>query len=185
MELLPTILTDAYLVQPQVFGDRRGWFMETYSKEKMPFPEIVYLQDNHSYSAQKGVVRGLHCQCDPHSQTKLVRCTRGAIYDVIVDVRKGSPTYLKWIKVLLSAENKTQLFVPKGFLHGFVTLTEDTEVQYKVDALYHKPSERTVLWKDPALNIDWGVTDPVLSEKDACAPTLAEAGLDFTYEEKR
>lgn len=181
MKITYTSLKDAYTAEPEVFGDNRGWFMESYNAEKMPQPQPLYIQDNHSYSSTKGVVRGLHCQADPYCQAKLVRCTRGSIYDVIVDVRKGSPTYMQWTKVLLSEENKMQLFVPKGFLHGFVTLTDNVEVQYKVDAPYNKQSERGVIWNDPDLAIDWGVTNPILSEKDGKSPRLKDAGLEFVY----
>lgn len=172
-------LKDAFIYHPDVFGDNRGWFMESYSVEKLPNKEIVYIQDNHSYSQKKGVIRGLHIQLPPHTQSKLIRCLRGEILDVIVDVRKSSPTYLKSAKVKLSEENKNILFVPKGFLHGFVTLTDDVEVAYKVDALYNKASERGVLFNDPLFAIDWGIENPILSEKDSLAPLYNDSDIDI------
>lgn len=184
MKVIKTELQDAYLLEPQVFGDARGWFTETFSAKKLraegiEVPEFV--QDNQSYSVEKGVLRGLHCQLDPFCQTKLFRCTRGEIYDVIVDVREGSPTYMKWIKVLLSAENFRQLWIPQGFLHGFVTLTENVEVQYKVDNYYDKPTDRSVRFDDPAFGIDWGIQDPILSDKDKNAPLFKDSDVRFTY----
>ena len=184
MKVIKTELDGAYIIEPQVFGDNRGWFTETFSAAKLKesgieVPEFV--QDNHSYSAGKGIIRGLHCQLDPHSQTKLIRCTRGEIYDVIVDIREGSPTYKKWIKVFLSSENKLQLYIPQGFLHGFVTLTNDVEVQYKVDNYYNKSADRSVKFDDPEFGIDWGVVNPVLSDKDKNAPLLKDSDVKFIY----
>ena len=184
MKLIPTQLNGAFLIEPQVFGDNRGWFMESYNEQKLLEAGVnvpVFIQDNHSYSAQKGIVRGLHCQLSPYAQTKLIRCTCGEIEDVIVDIRKGSPSFGQHIKVLLSAQNKRQLLIPKGFLHGFVTLTDDVEVQYKVDAYYNKSADRSVRYDDPAFGIDWGVSAPVLSDKDKNAPLLAESDVAFTY----
>ena len=183
MKVEKTELKDAYIITPDVFGDSRGWFMETYSKIKLQdTTTIEFVQDNQSYSSQKGIIRGLHCQTNPHCQTKLIRCTRGEIYDVIVDIRKGSPTYKKWIKVLLTAENKKQLLIPKGFLHGFVTLTDDVEVQYKVDDYYSKICDRSVKYDDPEFNVDWGVDNPILSDKDKNAPLYKDSDCIFTYE---
>ncbi len=180
MKIEKTELKDAFIITPDVFGDSRGWFMETYSKTKLQeITGIEFVQDNQSYSSQKGIIRGLHCQTNPHCQTKLIRCTRGEIYDVIVDIRKDSPTYKKWIKVLLTAENKKQLFIPKGFLHGFVTLTDDVEVQYKVDDYYSKPNDRSVKFDDPEFGVDWGVKDPILSDKDKNAPLYKDSDCDF------
>ena len=135
MEIIKTKLEGVYILEPNVFGDHRGWFMETYSKDK--FKElgisIDFIQDNHSLSVEKGTLRGLHFQLNPKAQSKLVRCTRGSILDVAVDIRKGSKTYKKWIAVKLTEENKKQLLIPKGFAHGFVTLSDQVEVQFKVD----------------------------------------------------
>ena len=124
------------------------------------------MQDNQSYSAQKGTLRGLHFQKNPMAQSKLLRCTRGKILDVAVDIRKDSPTYKKWYAVELSAENKKQFFMPKGMAHGFVTLTDDVEVQYKVDAVYAPECDRSIRFDDPEIGVEWGIADPVLSEKD-------------------
>ena len=182
MQIEKTELQDAYLITPDVFGDSRGWFMETYSKTKLQeITGIEFVQDNQSYSSQKGIIRGLHCQTNPHCQTKLIRCTRGEIYDVIVDIRKGSPTYKKWIKVHLTEQNKKQLFIPKGFLHGFITLTDDVEVQYKVDDYYSKPNDRSVRFDDPEFGVDWGVENPILSDKDKNAPLFKDSDCNFTY----
>lgn len=185
MKIEKTELKDAYIITPDVFGDSRGWFMETYSKTKLQeVTNIEFLQDNQSYSSQKGIIRGLHCQINPHCQTKLIRCTKGEIYDIIVDIRRGSPTYKKWIKVLLTAENKKQLFIPKGFLHGFETLTDDVEVQYKVDDYYSKECDRSVKFNDPEFGVDWDFENPILSEKDKNAPLFRDSDCIFDYEEK-
>lgn len=184
MNITKTALAGAFIIEPDVHGDARGWFMETYTQNKLgDLAKINFVQDNQSYSAQKGILRGLHCQVNPHCQTKLIRCTRGEIADVIVDVRRGSPTYRKWIKVLLTAENKKQLFIPKGFLHGFVTLTDEVEVQYKVDDYYNRDCDRSVKYNDPVFGIDWGVANPIVSDKDKNAPLLAASDCIFNYEE--
>ncbi|MBO4823352.1 MAG: dTDP-4-dehydrorhamnose 3,5-epimerase [Clostridia bacterium] len=184
MKITATDLVGAFVIEPDVHGDARGWFMETYTQNKMgDLARVNFVQDNQSYSAQKGILRGLHCQTNPHCQTKLIRCTRGEIADVIVDIRRGSPTYKKWIKVVLSADNKMQLFIPKGFLHGFVTLTDDVEVQYKVDDYYNKECDRSVKFNDQAFGVEWGVENPILSAKDQNAPLFADSDCIFTYEE--
>jgi dTDP-4-dehydrorhamnose 3,5-epimerase len=185
MRIESTLLQDAYIITPDVFGDNRGYFFESYSKVKMK--EIFdgeFIQDNQSLSAKKGVIRGLHCQAGEFSQTKLVRVVEGAVDDVIVDVRKGSPSYLKWIRVRLSGENQKQLFIPKGFLHAFVTVTDNVIFCYKVDEYYNKASERAVLYSDPMFGIDWGVKDPILSDKDLKNPLFKDSGVDFTYRGK-
>jgi len=186
MKIEKTILQDAYIITPDVFGDNRGYFFESYSKTKMK--EIFdgeFIQDNQSLSTKKGVIRGLHCQAGEFSQTKLVRVVEGAVDDVIVDVRKGSPSYLKWIRVRLSGENQKQLFIPKGFLHAFVTVTDNVIFCYKVDEYYNKASERAVLYSDPMFGIDWGVKDPILSEKDLKNPLFKDSGVDFIYKGKK
>lgn len=180
-----TILQDAYVFTPDVFGDNRGYFVETYSKTKMKdIFDGEFIQDNQSLSTKKGVIRGLHCQAGKFSQTKLVRVVEGAVDDIIVDVRKGSPSYLKWIRVRLSNENQKQLFIPKGFLHAFVTVTNNVIFCYKVDEYYNKASERAVLYSDPMFGIDWGVKDPILSEKDLKNPLFKDSGVDFVYRAK-
>ena len=184
MNIIKTKFEDAILIEPKVFGDHRGFFTESYNKEMFQQNgiDMDFIQDNHSLSQQPGTLRGMHYQLNDKAQTKLVRVTRGAIYDVIVDIRKGSPTYGKWQGFILSADNKRQLLVPKGFAHGFCTLVENTEVQYKVDELYSPEHDRGIAWNDPALNIDWPFNNPVLSDKDTKHPTLAEADNNFTWE---
>ena len=183
MNVIETGLKDAYILEPRVFGDHRGWFMESWSEKTMADVGFHYqfVQDNHSFSAQKGTLRGLHFQKGDAAQAKLVRCVRGAIADVIVDMREGSPTYKQWVKVELSAENHRQLLVPRGFLHGFVTLTDDVEFLYKVDNLYNAAADRNIIWNDAELGVDWGIENPILSEKDKNAPTLSESDIDFKY----
>lgn len=176
-------IPDVKLVTPARFGDARGYFSETYNAERFKAAGIAadFMQDNHSYSAPTGTVRGLHFQAPPFAQAKLVRVVRGAVVDVAVDARKGSPTYGQWVRAELSAENGVQIFVPRGFLHGFATLQPDTEIQYKVDAPYSKESDGAVLWSDPDLAIDWGI-DPAtatLSEKDAAAQRFADFASPF------
>lgn len=186
MQIDTTALPDVLILTPRRFGDARGWFMESWNARRMAEAglDLPWVQDNHSFSAAKGTLRGLHFQSPPRAQDKLVRCTRGAILDVAVDIRAGAPTYGKWVAVELSADNARQLFVPKGFLHGFVTLMDDTEVQYKCTDLYAPENDGAVRWNDPALGIDWGVTAPVLSDKDARAPLLADIGTPFRWEAK-
>ena len=170
-------IPDVRLVTPQRFGDDRGFFSETYNAQRFKAAGIDadFVQDNHSLSARKGTVRGLHFQAPPFAQAKLVRVLRGSILDVAVDVRKGSPTYGKWVSAELSAENGVQIYVPHGFLHGFATLEPDTEIAYKVDNYYSKACDGAVLWNDAALGIDWGIPagEAVLSEKDAAAQGFA------------
>ncbi|MDU9689543.1 dTDP-4-dehydrorhamnose 3,5-epimerase [Priestia aryabhattai] len=184
MNIIKTKFEDAVLIEPKVFGDHRGFFTESYNKEMFQQNgiDMDFIQDNHSLSQQPGTLRGMHYQLNDKAQTKLVRVTRGAIYDVIVDIRKGSPTYGEWQGFILSADNKRQLLVPKGFAHGFCTIVENTEVQYKVDELYSPEHDRGIAWNDPALNIDWPFNNPVLSNKDTKHPTLAEADNNFTWE---
>ncbi|MBQ7542743.1 MAG: dTDP-4-dehydrorhamnose 3,5-epimerase [Clostridia bacterium] len=184
MKKIETALSGCYVIEPQVFGDARGWFYESYSKAR--FSEIgidtVFVQDNRSFSAQKGTLRGLHCQTDPHAQTKLICCTRGSLLDVVVDVREGSPSFMQHIRIELSAENKRMLYIPKGFLHGFLTLTDDVEVFYKVDDFYYPENDRSVRYCDPAFSIEWGVASPVLSVKDSTNALFSESDIHFTWE---
>ncbi len=181
MKAIETGIEGLVVIEPDCHGDHRGWFMETYSKPKFEALGITceFVQDNQSYSAQKGTLRGLHFQKNPMAQSKLLRCTRGKILDVAVDIRKNSPTYKKWYAVELSAENKKQFFMPRGMAHGFVTLTDDVEVQYKVDAVYAPDCDRSIRFDDPEIGVDWGVTEPILSEKDLKAPLLADSDADF------
>ncbi len=184
MKATKTKLDGVLIIEPQVFGDNRGWFYESYSRKKLEALGIAadFVQDNRSFSAEAGTVRGLHCQLEPMAQAKLVTCTKGAIKDVAVDIRKGSPTYMQWIGVELSGQNKHMLFLPKGFLHGFVTLTPDVEILYKVDEYYSPEHDRSVKFNDPAIGVDWGVEAPIMSDKDLSAPLLADSGVEFTYQ---
>jgi dTDP-4-dehydrorhamnose 3,5-epimerase len=171
------------LITPRRFGDARGWFTETWNRATLQaagldWPDFV--QDNHSYSAPRHTLRGLHYQRPPRAQDKLVRCSRGAILDVAVDVRAGSPSYGQHVTATLSAENGAQLFVPKGFLHGFLTLTPDCEVQYKCTDVYAPDCDGAVLWN--SLGIDWGMDAPVLSDKDAMATPFADFVSPFQFE---
>lgn len=186
LKIIETELDGVVIIEPSVLGDHRGWFMETYSKAK--FKEVGidldFIQDNHSFSATKGTLRGLHYQLNPKAQTKLVRCTKGTIFDVAVDLRKGSFTYGNWFGIELSADNKKQLLIPRGFAHGFMTLTEDVEVQYKVDEFYAPECDRGILWNDPSIQIKWPMDIiPVLSAKDEKAPLLQNAENNFVYGE--
>ena len=184
MKKIETAIPGVYIIEPQVFGDHRGYFMETYSTEKFHAIGIdnEFVQDNQSFTAQKGTLRGLHFQNDPMAQAKLVRVTRGAVLDVAVDLRKGSPTYKQWVSVELSAENKRMFFIPRGFAHGFVTLTDDVEFVYKVDNLYSKENDRGIRFNDPEIGVDWGVEEPILSQKDTTSPFLKDSDCNFVYE---
>lgn len=177
----PTALDGVMILAPQRFGDARGWFCETWNAARMAAAGMAlpFVQDNHSMSAEVGTLRGLHFQRPPHAQDKLVRCTKGAIYDVAVDFRAGSGTFGQWVGVDLTAENGRQLLVPKGFLHGFVTRAKDTEVQYKCTDVYAPDCDGAVRWDDPEIGIDWGVSAPVLSAKDAAAPYLRDVISPF------
>ena len=184
MNKIATKLEGVYIIEPQVFGDARGYFMETWSTRNFEELGLDYdfVQDNQSYSAQKGTLRGIHFQNNPMSQAKLVRVNRGAVMDVAVDLRKGSPTYLQWVAVELSAENRRMLMIPRGFGHGFKTLTEDVEFIYKVDNLYSRECDRGIRFDDPAVGVDWGeVRRDLLSQKDLNAPLLSESDCNFTY----
>ncbi len=139
------------------------------------------MQDNRSRTQHKGTIRGLHCQTNPKAQSKLLTCTRGALFDVAVDIRCGSPSYLKWIGVELTEENKKQFFIPKGCLHGFLTLTDDVEVEYKVDEYYAPENDRSIRFDDPVLGVLWGMQNPILSTKDQNAPLLANSDVRFIY----
>ena len=184
MKVIETKLPGVRILEPQVFGDARGWFMESWSQKKMEDAgiHVDFVQDNHAFSAERGTLRGLHYQLNPMAQAKLLRVSRGAVFDVAVDIRRGSPTYAQWIGIELSAENYRQLFIPRGFAHGFITLTDNVEVQYKADNLYAPDCDGNIRWDDPAIGVAWPFTPVVLSEKDAIAPSLAErTELNFVY----
>lgn len=185
MQVEPLEIADVKLIVPAIFRDERGFFSETYNSAKLAQAglDLAFVQDNHSLSRAAGVVRGLHLQTDPFAQGKLVRVVRGAILDVAVDVRHGSPTYGRHVRVELSAENWAQLWVPPGFAHGFCTLEADTEVIYKVTALYSPQHERAIKWDDAALGIDWPVSaaHAILAAKDKDALPLDRHPVYFRY----
>ena len=184
MKKIETRLPGVYILEPQVFGDQRGYFMETYSTRALAELGITntFVQDNQSFTAQKGTLRGIHFQNAPMAQAKLVRVTRGAVMDVAVDLREGSHTYLQWAAVELSAENKRILYIPRGFGHGFKTLTDNVEFCYKVDNLYSKEHDRGVRFNDPAIGVDWGeVKEELLSAKDTLSPLLKDSDCNFIY----
>ena len=188
---IETELEGVYIIEPTVFGDNRGWFMESYSYEEFKKIGIdtVFIQDNHSFTKKKGTIRGIHFQINPKAQTKLVKCTNGKILDIAVDLRKGSPTYKKWIAVELTEENKKMLYIPKGFGHAFLTLTDNVEVQYKVDEYYSKEHDRSIRFDDPEISINWnlkkyGIKEIILSEKDKNAPYLKDSDINFIWSEK-
>lgn len=181
LNILKTKLQGVLLIEPRVHEDGRGFFMESYRADLFQQAGIAarFVQDNHSLSVEKGVLRGLHYQLAPKAQAKLVRVVRGAIFDVAVDIRRSSPTFGLWESFVLSAENKRQVYIPRGFAHGFCTLEPDTEVIYKVDQYYSPEHDRGILWNDAELGIPWPVADPVLSEKDRNHPPLKLAEINF------
>lgn len=174
----PTEIKDVILVKPKVFGDSRGFFMETYKKSEFFQNGITteFVQDNHSKST-RGVLRGLHYQKAPKAQAKLVRCTKGKVFDVAVDIRKDSPTFSKWVGAVLSEENKHMLYIPEGFAHGFVVLSSEAELIYKASDEYSPENDRGIRWNDPDISVDWGIDfEPLVSEKDAKQPFLKDYG---------
>lgn len=188
MNKIETGIAGLFVVEPQVFGDHRGWFMESWSKKK--FEEIGincdFVQDNHSFSEKKGTLRGLHFQKGEYAQAKLVRVLRGTAYDVAVDLRKDSPTFLKWFGIELSEENKKELFIPRGFAHGFLTLTDNVEFAYKTDNYYNKESEGAIRFDDEKIGVDWkladlGVEEVIVSDKDKTAPKFDELTEDCFF----
>lgn len=187
MQVEDTKLSGVKVITPNRFGDHRGFFSESYSRQALAARgiDLEFVQDNHSVSATVGTVRGLHFQSPPHAQTKLVRCGKGALLDVAVDIRSGSPTYGQWVAEELSFDNGKQLLVPAGFAHGFITRQPDTEIIYKCSDYYAPDCEGALLWSDPDIGIDWGIsagTEPVLSGKDAIAPGLSGFDSPFIYE---
>ncbi len=185
MQIEETRLKGVYVVTPRVFGDERGWFMESWSERKWLEAglKVTFLQDNQSFSKDKGTLRGLHYQLNPMAQAKLVRATRGEIFDVAVDIRKGSPQYGQWYGEILTAANKKQLFIPRGFAHGFITLTDDVEVQYKADNYYAPDCDGNIRYDDPDIAVAWPIKPTILSDKDKNAPSLKDrsAELNFVY----
>ena len=181
MNFIKTEIEGLVIVEPKVFGDHRGFFMESWSERAFAEAGLNYtfVQDNHSSSTVKGTLRGIHFQRGDKAQAKLVRCVRGRVLDVAVDLRPSSPTYKKWVAVELSEENKRMVMIPRGFGHGFVTLTDNVEFLYKADNPYAPESEGGIRWNDPELNIDWGLQNPVLSDKDKVNPFLKDAVTDY------
>jgi dTDP-4-dehydrorhamnose 3,5-epimerase len=183
VEVSQTGIPGLVVIRPRVFGDNRGFFLETHSRRAYAEAGLDYdfVQDNHARSGPKGVLRGLHFQRPPATQAKLVWVVRGAVFDVVVDLRVGSPTYGKWYGIELTEENFLRLMVPRGFAHGYVTLTENAEFMYKVDAPYAPDEDAGIAWNDPDIGVRWPIADPVLSAKDAVQPTLAAIGSPFVY----
>ena len=178
MKIVDTAIADLKIIEPAVFADTRGFFFESFNQAKFNQAvgyDVAFVQDNHSYSI-KGALRGLHYQLPPHPQGKLVRCVVGEVFDVAVDIRKSSPNFGQWVGVHLSAENKRQLWIPPGFAHGFLTLSEHAEFLYKTTDYWAKDCEQAIIWNDPSIAIDWPAFDgqPLLSEKDRLAPKLSE-----------
>lgn len=187
MKIETTKFPGLLIIHPDVFGDNRGWFTESYNLNKFKDLgiETIFVQDNHSFSAQKGTLRGLHFQKGLAAQTKLVRCVKGALWDVAVDLREGSPTYMQWMGLELSAQNHLQFYIPQGFAHGFVTLTDDVEIEYKVDAFYSKEHDSGIRFDDPTVNVDWTLhlqgKEPILSDKDKNLQFLKDVKTDFKF----
>lgn len=182
MKITKTKLDGVVIIEPDVFGDNRGFFMESWNKKKMAEAGLYYdfVQDNHSKSTVKGTLRGIHFQKGEKAQAKLVRCVKGAVLDVAVDLRKNSPTFKQWVGVELSAENKKQLLIPRGFGHGFVTLTDDVEFLYKADNYYAPEADAGIRWNDLDIGVEWGIENPILSEKDKKNPFLKDI-IVFNY----
>ena len=176
MKFLPTPLAGAYLIELERLDDERGFFARSFCQNEFKVHGLdpVVAQCNVSFNRKRGTLRGLHYQAEPHAEAKLVRCTRGAVWDVIVDVRQGSPTARSWHAVELTAENYRALYIPAGFAHGFQTLEDDTEVLYQMSEYYHAESARGILWDDPALQINWPLSNPTVSERDRSYPPLNE-----------
>lgn len=176
MKITKTKLDGVVIIEPDVFGDNRGFFMESWNKKKLEEAGLFYdfVQDNHSKSTVKGTLRGIHFQKGDKAQAKLVRCVKGAVLDVAVDLRKNSSTFKQWVSVELSAENKKQLLIPRGFGHGFVSLTDDVEFLYKADNYYAPEADAGIRWNDPEIGVEWGVENPILSEKDKKNPFLKD-----------
>jgi dTDP-4-dehydrorhamnose 3,5-epimerase len=186
MRITPTAIPEVLLITPALHGDGRGWFSETFRQSALAeagFAGGAFVQDNHVRSPKRGVLRGLHFQKPPHAQDKLLRCVRGSIFDVAVDIRTGSPTFGQWVGAELSADNHQQLLVPKGFAHAYCTLTDDCEVLYKVTDYYAPQAEGVLRWNDPALAIDWTIPADEISTnaRDAAAPLLADIDTPFVY----
>ncbi|MEZ4873247.1 MAG: dTDP-4-dehydrorhamnose 3,5-epimerase [Bdellovibrionales bacterium] len=183
MNVIDTDLPGVRILEPKRYKDNRGYFYESFNELRFSDHQLggPWVQDNQSFNLKCGTLRGLHFQRNPKAQTKIVRCVVGSIYDVAVDLRKGSPTYLQYVGVELSDENDRQLVVPQGFAHGFQTLTDKCIVMYKVDEFYSQECEQGVLWSDPEVNVKWPIPNPILSEKDANSPLLKDVNNNFEF----
>lgn len=177
-------LPEVVMVEPRIYSDERGWFVETFKKSDFEAQGITsdFVQDNQSRSTSRGILRGLHFQKHPAAQGKLVRCALGEIFDVVVDIRKGSQTYAKWVSATLSAENHAMIWIPPGFAHGVLTTSEIAEVTYKVTSEYSPTHDRSIRWNDIAIGIRWPITNPILSHRDAEAPLLKDVDNNFVLE---
>ncbi|MDD2647673.1 MAG: dTDP-4-dehydrorhamnose 3,5-epimerase [Eubacteriales bacterium] len=184
MKKIETALAGVFILEPEMHGDYRGYFTETYNAQEFERLGIwdAFVQDNESFTQKKGTLRGIHFQQSPMAQSKVVRAIRGAILDVAVDLRKGSPDYLRWASFELSAENKRMLYIPRGFGHGFVTLTDDVLFLYKVDNVFSKEYDRGIRFDDPDIGVDWGISEPILSAKDMSSPYLRDSDCNFVYD---
>ncbi|MFN4235498.1 MAG: dTDP-4-dehydrorhamnose 3,5-epimerase [Bacteroidia bacterium] len=180
MQVIPTDFEDLYIIQPKCFEDDRGYFFESYNENefKKNGLNLKFVQDNQSLS-HKNVLRGMHFQHPPFAQGKLVRVIKGAVFDVVIDLRKKSPTFGKYFSIELNEHNKTMLYVPEGFAHGFLTLEDNTIFFYKCTNFYNKAAEDCIIWNDPAININWGISNPLVSEKDSLAKPLSEINILF------
>lgn len=174
MIFTPTNLEDLYIIKREPHGDERGWFVRTFANEELKKAGINFniVHINQSFNKEKGTLRGMHRQSAPREEAKIFHCLKGKVFDVAIDMRKNSPTFLKWFGIELTEDNNTMIFIPKGFNHGYQTLTEDCLVQYFVDEYYSPQSEENINWSDPVINIDWPIKTPILSEKDRTIPLL-------------
>lgn len=187
MKITELEIPGVFLFEPDVFEDYRGYYMESYSSRTMSKNGIndVFVQDNHLLSLKRGTIRGIHFQNSPYAQSKLLRCSKGKILDVVVDLRKDSQTFKKWLSVELDDVRKQQIYIPKGFGHACMSLVDNVEVQYKVSELYQPEYDRAIAWNDPELNIKWGVDNIIVSPKDMNAPKLCESDVNFTMENSK
>jgi dTDP-4-dehydrorhamnose reductase/dTDP-4-dehydrorhamnose 3,5-epimerase len=185
MNIISLEIPEVKVINPVVHEDYRGYYMESYSQREYNKLGInnLFIQDNHLLSLKRGTIRGIHFQNSPKAQSKLLRCTKGKILDIAVDLRKGSPTYKKYVSIVLTEENKKQIFIPKGFGHACISLVDDTEVQYKVDEFYYPEYDRAIAWNDPELKINWGISEIIVSPKDSSAPFLNDSDVNFIYGE--
>ena len=186
MKITELELEGVKILEPKYFEDYRGYYVESYSARTLKELGIdtVFVQDNHSYTIKKGTIRGIHFQNNPKPQIKLVRCVRGRVLDVVVDLRKDSPTYKKWLAVELSEENRKQIWIPEGYGHAFLTLEDNCEIQYKVSEFYYSEFDRAIAWDDEEINVNWNIDNPIVSEKDKNAPKLRDSDVNFVKESK-